>query len=87
MSDRRLFMAGLVGGGLALAALQALEADAPPPLPAFRKLTKAAANYHDKPKDIRSCATCSFFQAPKACVVVEGDVAKDGFCDLFSLVD
>ena len=85
MSNRRHFIAGLAGGGLTLAALQAPETEAPPP--PFRKLTKAAAHYQDRPKDIRSCATCSFFEPPKGCVVMEGDVSKDGYCDLFALVD
>ena len=82
MNDRRLFLAALAGG--CLAACQALADEEPSP---FKKLTKAQVHYQDSPKDMRSCATCSFFKAPKTCVVLEGDVSKDGFCDIFSLVD
>ena len=84
MNDRRLVIAGLLGGGLCLAGRRGLAAEAPP---AVRKLTKAKAHYQDSPKDIRSCATCSFFQPPKGCIVMEGDVSKDGYCDLFTLID
>ena len=84
LNDRRLVIAGLLGAGLCLAGQRALADEAPPP---FKKLTKAQLHYQDSPKDNRSCATCSFFQSPKTCAVMEGDVAKTGYCDVFSLVD
>lgn len=51
------------------------------------KLTKQQAEYEDKPRDIRMCSTCTFFEPPKGCKVVEGDVSPDGWCNLFALVD
>lgn len=52
-----------------------------------RKATKAEAHYQSQPKDIRSCGTCSYFNAPKGCSVMDGDVSRDGYCDLYSMID
>jgi hypothetical protein len=51
------------------------------------KLTQAAAQYPSVPKDIRSCGSCSLFQPPNHCKVVEGIVSKSGWCRLYVAVD
>jgi len=51
------------------------------------KMTKRQADYQDSPKDIRMCATCTLFVAPKSCKVVDGDVSTNGWCKLFVLAD
>jgi hypothetical protein len=39
------------------------------------------------PNIIFSCATCTLFEPPKSCKVVEGEVSKDGWCKAFALAD
>jgi hypothetical protein len=71
--------------GLAAAALvwQARH----PAAGAGQKLTREEAEYQDSPKDIRMCATCSLFEPPKSCKVVEGEVSLNGWCKAFALAD
>jgi hypothetical protein len=54
---------------------------------AQQRMSKQEAEYQDGPKDIRMCATCSLFEPPKSCKVVEGDVSPNGWCKAFVLVD
>jgi hypothetical protein len=51
------------------------------------KMTRQQAQYQDTPNGIYSCATCSLFERPKSCKVVEGEVSEDGWCKAFALVD
>jgi hypothetical protein len=51
------------------------------------KMTRQQAQYQDTPNDIYSCETCSLFEPPKSCKVVEGEVSKDGWCKAFALAD
>lgn len=51
------------------------------------KMTKAQAEYQDKPNGIYSCGTCTLFEAPSFCKVVEGEVSKDGWCKAFAMAD
>jgi hypothetical protein len=54
---------------------------------AQQKMTKQEAEYQDTPKDIRMCATCTLFEPPRACKVVEGDISPNGWCKAFALAD
>src|SRR5262249_25643669 len=54
---------------------------------AAEKMSKAEAEYQDGPKDIRMGATCTLFEPPRACKVVEGDVSPTGWCKAFALAD
>jgi hypothetical protein len=54
---------------------------------AVDKMTQQQALYQDSPKDIMMCATCTLFQPPKTCMVVEGDVSPSGWCKAFALAD
>jgi hypothetical protein len=51
------------------------------------KMSKEQAEYQDSPKDIRMCATCTLFEPPRGCKVVEGDVSPYGWCKAFALAD
>ncbi len=51
------------------------------------KMTRQQAEYQDTPKDIYSCATCTLFEAPNGCKVVEGEVSRDGWCKAFAMAD
>jgi hypothetical protein len=55
--------------------------------PARQKMSKQEAEYQDSPKDIRMCATCTLFEPPNACKVVEGPVSPSGWCKAFALAD
>jgi hypothetical protein len=57
------------------------------PARAADKMTKARAEYQDKPNGIYSCGTCTLFEAPSFCKVVEGEVSKDGWCKAFAMAD
>jgi len=54
---------------------------------AAKKSSKKDAAYRGRPNGISSCATCSFFQAPKSCAVVEGAVSPHGWCNLYVIAD
>jgi hypothetical protein len=68
-------------GGVSTALLVA------PRTQATDKMTKAQAEYQDTPNGIYSCSTCTLFEAPNTCKVVEGEVSKDGWCKAFALAD
>ncbi|MBV8512786.1 MAG: hypothetical protein JO289_21705 [Xanthobacteraceae bacterium] len=51
------------------------------------KMTREQAQYQDQPKGINMCATCTLFEPPKSCKVVEGDVSPQGWCKAFALAD
>lgn len=57
------------------------------PANARDKMSKQEAEYQDSPKDIRMCATCTLYEPPRSCKVVEGDVSPDGWCKAFALAD
>ena len=48
------------------------------------KLTKAAARYQDQPKGNESCGSCPYFELPKGCVVVEGDISPTAWCPMYT---
>ena len=73
---------GAMAGGLSSTLLLRPRAAA-----AADKMTKARAEYQDTPNGIYSCGTCTLFEAPNACKVVEGEVSKDGWCKAFALQD
>jgi High potential iron-sulfur protein len=54
---------------------------------AREKMSQKEAQYQDSPKDIRMCATCTLFEPPKACKVVEGEISPNGWCKAFALAD
>jgi high potential iron-sulfur protein len=54
---------------------------------AMQKRSKVEVAYRGRPAGIASCASCSFFQAPKSCAVVEGVVSRNGWCKLYAPVD
>jgi len=51
---------------------------------AQKKLTQAAARYQGTPKGNESCGTCPYFEFPKSCVVVEGEVSVSGWCPIYT---
>jgi hypothetical protein len=57
------------------------------PSEASDRMTRQQAEYQDTPNGLYSCATCTLFEPPKSCKVVEGDVSRDGWCKAFALAD
>jgi High potential iron-sulfur protein len=54
---------------------------------AGEKLSKQQAAYQDSPKGIQMCATCTLFEAPHSCKVVEGEVSPNGWCKAYAMAD
>jgi High potential iron-sulfur protein len=54
---------------------------------AGEKLSKQQTGYQDSPKGIQMCATCTLFEAPHSCKVVEGDVNPNGWCKAYAMAD
>lgn len=79
--NRRSVLCAALAGSLA-AILGAVM-----PSRAQQKMSKQAAEYQDTPKGILMCATCSLFEPPRSCKVVEGDVRPEGWCKVFDLAD
>ncbi len=80
-SSRRVFLKAM-GCAAAAAAVSAQAQEYKPQ--EQKKLTKAAARYQATPKGNESCGTCPYFQFPKSCVVVEGDVSVEGWCPIYT---
>lgn len=77
--SRRQFVAGsaLIAGGAALSTAG--------PALAQNKTSQAEAEYQATPKGEEKCANCTFFEsAAKTCKVVDGTVAAEGWCALYS---
>jgi hypothetical protein len=51
------------------------------------KMSKQAAEYQVSPKGIQMCATCTLFDAPHSCRVVEGEISPDGWCKAYAMAD
>lgn len=47
------------------------------------QVSKQAAQYQDQPNGQQRCSLCANFQAPSACLVVNGVVTPNGWCKLF----
>jgi hypothetical protein len=51
------------------------------------KMSKQQAEYQNSPKGIQICATCTLFDGPHACKVVEGDISPNGWCKAYAMAD
>ncbi|QAY94741.1 high potential iron sulfur protein [Methylovirgula ligni] len=51
---------------------------------AQQKVAQSAAQYQDSPKNGQQCSTCSHFQAPGSCEVVDGTISPSGWCALYT---
>ena len=65
----------------AIEAANSAAAQTPP------KMSRAAAQYQDRPRGGVSCIACTFFRKPDICQVVEGTVSPNGWCRLFDMPD
>ncbi len=51
------------------------------------KASQQEAEYQPVPKNGLSCRICTLFRPPRACLVVAGDIAPQGWCKFFDLPD
>lgn len=77
--SRRALLSGaaFVASGAAVA-LMPLRARAQ------QKVSQATAQYQSSPKNGQQCSTCSHFQAPSSCEVVDGSISPSGWCALYT---
>ena len=74
---RRVFFRGaatIAGAALAATVIPIRVANAQ------AKVSKEAMKYQDSPKGDQQCDKCVYFQAPKSCGLVEGDISPKGWC-------
>lgn len=84
-SSRRTFIKTLGVAAAAATCGRAASAEAQEYKPQEqKKLTQVAARYQSQPKGNESCGTCPYFQFPKSCVVVEGEVSVSGWCPIYT---
>ena len=50
---------------------------------AVEKLSKAAVAYRDHPKGKERCDNCRVWVPPNACKSVEGEIAPQGWCNIW----
>lgn len=48
-----------------------------------KKFTKEQAKYQPVPKNGQRCQTCSLWEPPTSCQVVEGTISPAGWCILY----
>ena len=51
---------------------------------AAAKTDQAAAKYQDQPKGQAKCGSCSQFEAPNGCKLVDGSISENGWCMLYT---
>jgi hypothetical protein len=74
ISRRRLLGVATLVAGATLAAGAAS---------AGTKFSQASVKYQPTAKNGQACKTCTQFQAPATCKVVEGKVSADGWCLIY----
>jgi hypothetical protein len=80
---RRALIRALVGGG----ATAVLGVGTNYPLFGRDKMAKQDVDYQDSPKGLQMCATCTLFDPPTSCKIVEGDVSPNGWCKDYAIAD
>jgi len=76
---RRNFVQATLSGGILCLSI--------PPAPAQQKMSRADAEYQERPKNGLTCAACSLFRKPRSCEVGAGDISPEGWCKFFDLPD
>lgn len=50
-------------------------------------INKAEVNYRVAEGAMESCAKCQHFISPDACALVIGNIAANGLCDMFTVIE
>jgi len=61
--------------------LAAVAVERPKPKDPFRKRTREEVQYQAEPYLGRSCAQCVLYQGHGVCVILEGAVSPNGYCN------
>jgi hypothetical protein len=74
--SRRALLSGaaFIAGAAALMPLRAR---------AQQKVAQSAVQYQGSPKNGQQCSTCSHFQSPSSCQLVDGTISPNGWCALY----
>jgi len=78
VSRRDLLNFAALGSGAVIAITIGGQGSAAP-----KKFTQQQAKYQAVPKNGQRCQTCSLWQSPTSCQVVEGAVSPAGWCMLY----
>ena len=78
LTDRRRLLRGLLG--IFAGAAQAEESKPQPPA-GLKKRSKESVGYRDFPYENRTCAKCMLYVGDGECVILEGKVSMDGWCN------
>lgn len=79
LSSRRSFLTRTIASSLAGFVLALCGANSR----AQGKATKELAQYKETTDQGVYCKACAYFQPPKSCKIVEGDVSPTGWCSLW----
>ncbi len=81
-TPRRRLLRYLLSGIAAMLARSAL-ANEPKPKPptGLKKRTRESVGYRDFPYEKRTCAKCMLYVGDGECVIIEGKVSIDGWCN------
>ncbi|MGD8790830.1 MAG: hypothetical protein PVH05_15245 [Burkholderiales bacterium] len=77
---RRRFLGRCVAASLSLPVVAA-AVERPKPKDPFRKRSREEVHYQAEPYLGRSCAQCVLYQGHGVCVILEGAVSPNGYCD------
>ena len=78
--NRRRFLRRCVAVSLSLPAVAA-AVERPKPKDPFRKRSREEVHYQAEPYLGRSCSQCVLYQGHGVCVILEGAVSPNGYCD------
>ena len=81
-TTRRRVLRCLLSGIVGMFAL-AVRADDPSPKPptGLKKRSRESVGYRDFPYEKRTCAKCMLYMGDGECVIIEGKVSVDGWCN------
>lgn len=82
IAPRRRLLRYLVSGIVTLFALPAHANDAKPKPPSgLKKRPRESVGYRDFPYENRTCAKCMLYAGDGECVIIEGKVSVEGWCN------
>lgn len=79
--SRRAFFQRVATYGVGAALVHGLGSG---PATAQTKVAQNTVSYQPEPKGAQRCDGCNYFQPPKACKMVEGEISPQGWCSLFA---
>ena len=82
--DPKLQRRAFFRGAATIAAAAAAATVIPIKVARAQKASKESLKYQDTPKNGQECDACVYWQPPKSCVLVEGDISPKGWCTAFN---